>query len=72
MRWLHVMTVENLLSHQFIDDWLSFHTRIQLYCCKQTQKLLYFKDIDIERWQIWLHLYGSLNIFLMFLLPIYI
>ena len=40
MRWLHVMTAENLLSHQFIEDWLSFHTRKQLYCCKQKQKLL--------------------------------
>ena len=27
MRLLHVMTVENLLSHQFIEDWLSFHAR---------------------------------------------
>ena len=34
------MTVENILSHQFIDDWLSFHARKQLYCGKQKQKLL--------------------------------
>ena len=40
LRLLHVMTVENLLSHQFIEDWLSFHARIQLYRCKQKQNLL--------------------------------
>ena len=34
------VTVENLLSHQFIEHWLCFHARIQLYCCKQEQKLL--------------------------------
>ena len=33
LRWLHVMTVENLPSQEFIEDWLSFHARIQLYCC---------------------------------------
>ena len=37
------MTVENLLSRQFIEDWKSFHARIQLYCCKQKQKLLVFE-----------------------------
>ena len=47
MRWLHVLTVENLLSHQLIKDWLSFHARIQLYR-KQKQKLLYLKDIDMS------------------------
>ena len=40
LRWRHVMTVENILSHQFIDDWLSFHAHKQLYCGKQKQKLL--------------------------------
>ena len=28
LRWLHVMTVENLLSHQFIEDWRSFHAHL--------------------------------------------
>ena len=37
------MTVENLLSHQFIEAWLSFHAPLQLYCCKQKQKLLSFE-----------------------------
>ena len=27
-------------SHQFIEDRLSFHAHIQLYCRKQKQKLL--------------------------------
>ena len=36
------MTVENLLSHQFIDDWLSFHARKQLYCGKQKQNYCKF------------------------------
>ena len=40
--------VENLLSNQLIEDWLSFHARIRLYCCKQRQKLLYLKDIDMS------------------------
>ena len=53
MRWLHVMTVENLLSHELIKDWLTFHALyicIQLYCHKQKQKqkLLYLKDIDMS------------------------
>ena len=43
LRWLHVMTVENLVSHQIIKDCLSFHVRIQLHCCKQKQNLLYFE-----------------------------
>ena len=42
------MTVENLLPHQLIEDWLSFHARIQLHCRKQKQKLLYLKDIDMS------------------------
>ena len=44
------MTVENLLSHQFIEDWLSFHAHIKLYCCKQIQKLhnCNLKDIDMS------------------------
>ena len=42
------MTVETLLSRQFIKDWLSVHARIQLYCRKQKQKLLYLKDIDMS------------------------
>ena len=43
------MTLENLLSHQFIEDWLSFHARTQLYCYRQKQKLLYnLKDIDMS------------------------
>ena len=46
LRWLHVLTVENLQSHQLIKDRLSFHARIQLYCPKQ--KLLYLKDIDMS------------------------
>ena len=48
MRWLLVLTVENLLSRQLIKDWLSFHARIQLHCRKQKQKLLYLKDIDMS------------------------
>ena len=95
MRWLHVMTFENLLSHQFIEDRLSFHARIKHYCCKQKQNYCNLKDIDMsispiekfifltedvasltkifmERRQIWLNLYGSLNIFLVFLQPILI
>ena len=47
MRLLHVMTVENLLSHQFIEDWLSFHARIQLYCSKQ-KIYCNLKDIDMS------------------------
>ena len=43
-----VLTVENLLSHQLIKDWLSFHARIQFYCRKQKRKLLYLKDIDMS------------------------
>ena len=42
------MTVENLLSHQLIKDWLSYHARIHLYCRKQKQKLLYLKDINMS------------------------
>ena len=41
------MTVENL-SHQFIEDWLSFHARIQLYCCKQNKIYCNLKDIDMS------------------------
>ena len=48
MRWLHVITVENLLSHQFIEDRLSFHARIQLYYCKQQQNCCNLKDIDMS------------------------
>ena len=41
------MTAENLLSNQFIEDWLSFYARIQLYCYRQ--KLLYnLKYIDMS------------------------
>ena len=44
------MTVENLLSHLLIEDWLSFHALIQLYCCKQKQNKIYcnLKDIDMS------------------------
>ena len=48
MRRLHVITVENLLSHQFIEDRLSFRVRIQLYCCKQQQNYCNLKDIDMS------------------------
>ena len=48
MRWLHVMTVENLLLHHFIEDWLSFHARIQLYCSKQKQNYCNLKDIEMS------------------------
>ena len=50
LRWLHVMTVENFLSHLLIEDWLSFHALIQLYCCKQKQNKIYcnLKDIDMS------------------------
>ena len=47
-RWRHVMTVENILSHQFIDDWLSFHARKQLYCGKQKQNYCNLKVIDMS------------------------
>ena len=40
------MAVENFLSHQVLNDWLSFHARIQHYCCKQKQNYCNLKDID--------------------------
>ena len=48
LRWRHVMTVENILSHQFIDDWLSFHARKQLYCGKQKQNYCNLNVIDMS------------------------
>ena len=42
------MTVENILSHQFIEDRLSFHARIQPYCCKQKKNYSNLKDIDMS------------------------
>ena len=51
---MHVKTIENLLSNQFIEDWLPHHARIHLYCCKQKQNLLEFErhrhvDFPIEK-----------------------
>ena len=49
LRLLHVMTVENLLSHQFIEDRLSFHVRIQLYgLAKRNKNYCNSKDIDMS------------------------
>ena len=48
LRSLHVMTVENLLSHQLIEDWLSFYVLIHFYCCKQKQNYCNLKDIDMS------------------------
>ena len=42
------MTVENILSHLLIEDWLSFHARIQLYCSKQNKIYCNLKDIDMS------------------------
>ena len=40
--------MKTLLSHQFIEDWLSFHARTQLYCRKQNQNYCNLKDIDMS------------------------
>ena len=48
LRWRHVTTVENILSHQFTEDWLSFHACKQLYCGKQRQKYCNLKVIDMS------------------------
>ena len=39
------MTVENLLSHQFIEGWLSFHARIVV---NQNKNYCTLKDIDMS------------------------
>ena len=40
------MTVENLLSHLLIEDWLSFHARIQLIVVNKNKIYCNLKDID--------------------------
>ena len=82
------MTVENFLSHQLIEDCLSFHACVQPYFVNKNKMYCNLKDISvsislIEKFIIlnedialptkifmgkanFLNLYGSLNIFYVF------
>ena len=48
LHWLHVITVENLLSHQLFEDWLSFILVYSFIVVSKNENYCNFKDIDMS------------------------